>query len=414
MVRSASDRSRVTWWYVLLPWMSALAAGCEIIAGIPDVADGRDTTGPEPDAGACPVLDTDAGKEGCGEGKASCGDMDDCATDLSSDEGNCGACGHDCRGGECDGGKCSPVELFEADTPVGLALHGGTLYWTEQGAVVGFSTASNAKVASWSSISPEEVVADESGVYWSQTYVGCLHRGPLDGGTPIEIGKCTGTNGGQLALDETHVYWVVATRSGECGDGNPCCGSGNTGCILRARKDGQDVLPYAQDEVGPLAVTVDASHVYWSDMDPAHDPPTGRVKRCPKEGCAGEPEIYLELPANGLGQLSRMAIDGEYLYWLDRGKARVQRVRMTAQDRPSAVELVAEGPFYGSGLLVDDTHVYWSAGTSIWRRSKLLEKESEAERLGGAQAHSIAVDCLHVYWTEMSQEPEGAVIRLAR
>jgi hypothetical protein len=63
----------------------------------------------------------------------------------------------------------------------------------------------------------------------------------------------------------------------------------------------------------PLAVRVDATHVYWVE-DPGTSP--GTIRRCPLKGCnAGGPEIL----AAGLSHPRDLALDGPYVYWAVRG-----------------------------------------------------------------------------------------------
>lgn len=73
----------------------------------PDAATtGDDTEGPE-------TGEDDTGTSGgatCEDGLVACGG-DVCDIDLDADPENCGSCGHDCLGGECEQGECQPVAL---------------------------------------------------------------------------------------------------------------------------------------------------------------------------------------------------------------------------------------------------------------------------------------------------------------
>jgi hypothetical protein len=54
----------------------------------------------------------------------------DASVDLKTDPMNCGACGHDCLGGECDAGQCRPTTIAsQQDEPGTLATDETYIYW---------------------------------------------------------------------------------------------------------------------------------------------------------------------------------------------------------------------------------------------------------------------------------------------
>ena len=64
-------------------------------------------------------------------GSAGDGSVCDDAADLDSDAENCGRCGHDCLGGECEFGKCLPVTVAASQTnPIDVATDGTYVYWS--------------------------------------------------------------------------------------------------------------------------------------------------------------------------------------------------------------------------------------------------------------------------------------------
>src|SRR6185295_15069441 len=75
----------------------------------------------------------EAGDDGIG----SVGDADNDApppclrSDLATNPRHCGACNHDCQGGECADGGCQAVFIAQvADRPTAFAVDGTHLYWT--------------------------------------------------------------------------------------------------------------------------------------------------------------------------------------------------------------------------------------------------------------------------------------------
>jgi len=57
--------------------------------------------------------------------------MCDASVDLKMDPMNCGSCGHDCLGGECDRGQCQPFTIVPADGYIDdYVVVGDYVYWS--------------------------------------------------------------------------------------------------------------------------------------------------------------------------------------------------------------------------------------------------------------------------------------------
>ena len=97
-------------------------------AGAPDdsVNGGRAGLGGQGgDAGSATTPDPGAGGE-AGSVAAVC----DASVDLKTDPKNCGRCGRDCLGGECDLGACEPVDLTPPQLHLSdVATDGTYVYW---------------------------------------------------------------------------------------------------------------------------------------------------------------------------------------------------------------------------------------------------------------------------------------------
>lgn len=92
-------------------------------------------------AGACTAIldvpDVTLSHATCTDGECVCeahfthcvaSSKDPCETDLRSSSAHCGACGHDCLGGECKGGTCQPVVIDSVSGARGLVAFGGEVY----------------------------------------------------------------------------------------------------------------------------------------------------------------------------------------------------------------------------------------------------------------------------------------------
>lgn len=346
---------------IALPLAIGLGAGaCEIIAGIEDVNDARDGGSSTSTGETCAPVD--AG---------------------------------------CDGACAAETFITGLEAPIGLALHDGVAYWAEMGKVTGVTLAAKADAGSWKAAGPESVVADESGIYWGHYYTECVGHAPLDGGPSRLLGACEGTYGGQIALDADHVYVAVDLQNGSTCTGPDCCGPDDTGCVLRIPKKGGAAMYYAQGELTSRALAVNETHVYWGALTAGEQP--GPIKRCPKQGCSGAPEIFSQGPWNA----SAMSADAEHLYWIDAQGGRVVRQRL--DDPGGQAETFGSSIAYGRSILVDDTYVVWTDTHDVYRMLK--KSPGTPERLGGADPSRLAGDCSHVYWTERSA---GTILRVHR
>src|SRR5579859_7451290 len=104
-------------------------AGCRAVLGIEDGT-------PLPDAGGIDGGGTDAATDvtpADAPPPDASGDANPCGADLRNDPVNCGACGHDCLGGECSAGRCQPVTLSVGiegtETVLDFAIDASFIYY---------------------------------------------------------------------------------------------------------------------------------------------------------------------------------------------------------------------------------------------------------------------------------------------
>ncbi len=98
------------------------------------------------------------------------------------------------------------------------------------------------------------IAADASDAYFIQYYDGDVRRVPLAGGPDVVVASTSPTQigAGEIALDETYVYWVVAKPADE------------GGAVYRARKSGGSAEAFAGKVDSPLGITVDERAIYWT------------------------------------------------------------------------------------------------------------------------------------------------------
>lgn len=319
-----------------------------------------------------------------------------CEVLTTSDAANCGTCGNDCNGGSCVAGGCVAVTdlVTGQEDPSYLAIAGGLLFWTNfgddsvaQSATDGTSQAVLAAMQA----GPAGIAADLTHVYWvnhgaSSGNDGSILEAPVDGSAPPapiaenvpypwgvaiddsfvywthweggggviraprgSMGQgpfttiATGDVPNNLAVDDTHVYWVLRT----------------SGTVRRAPKDGlgqAETLAQNQGEVREIAV--DATHVYWTTSA------SGTVMKSPKEG-GGQVEPVAVAQANP----RMLAADATGVYWANAASGTVMRAAPDGQ-----ITAVAAGLPSPWGLAIDETYVYWTnqvSGGSIQRALKV-------------------------------------------
>jgi hypothetical protein len=103
----------------------------------------------------------------------------------------------------------------------------------------------------------------------------------------------------------------------------------------------------ACDPLGPTAVALDATHVYWVDGT--------NVAGCDKTGCGGAPHVYY---GSG-GALTAIAVapTGSFLYWADAVGRSIAFCALPACTAPATM-----GPFTGAPqrIAFDSTTAFWS------------------------------------------------------
>jgi len=177
-----------------------------------------------------------------------------CAADVISDPNHCGACGHDCLGGNCNEGKCTPVAIVDfslADDRCAVSDAAGC-YWGIAGGIVTDDT--------WVYFSD---VGDQSG-----GLSGGILRVRKDAGS-LSKPEGVGTIGPirWIAADADFLYWKTGSDVGRIAKtGGPptylSTGELSTQSFEGPTIDGTSVLFGTATGVRQLAVTsVDAGSV---------------------------------------------------------------------------------------------------------------------------------------------------------
>ena len=213
-----------------------------------------------------------------------------------------------------------------------------------------------------------------------------------DSGGPdcASVALASGWRGLALAIDRQNAYWVD---------------SGSDTLVSVPVTGG---TPAARSSLGPgtFTVAVDTANLYWvSDT---------QVVKLPLAG--GQPIELAAVPVDANGSFTAntafdVAIDGEYLYYIDNHVGEVRKVPL-AGGQPI---VLASGEVGGYGVAVDDTNVYWTIRSGSGSIRMIPKGGGAPLTLASGQANptDLAVDATNLYWVNGGQTGgDGSVVKM--
>ncbi len=333
-------------------------------------------------------------------------------TDTDSDGRNCGACGHDCLGGQCMAGRCQPVEVTQGlSNPTALALHtDGYLYFVEERAGGGVSRVlamggAAAQLLIGMQNKPGAIAVDDDGVFFVNKGGNQVRKIAFDGsgGVLADYGSGDVVPYG-IAIDPMFVYWVDQV-SGKVRR-KP---KGNIGAI-------DDV---ATGEIGPAAVAVDRiidECPYWVNQGQTGQS-NGAVRHL---GVGGVPADL----STGEAEPVALAIDPDSsctptgsVYYVDSANGEVKKVPKAG---PGPGQILAMGQSNPSAIAVDDSYVYWAnrvANGGVYRIKKDGSETTPTPVAEGLDYPAgLALDGEQIYLTESANATaqSGRILRVRK
>jgi len=356
---------------------------------------------------ACPDGQTNCGN--CTIGRLDCDDIaaNGCETDGITDSENCGACGHDCLGGECKASTCQPLELAKGQPMAwGIAVDAQRVYWSNQGSgeILSLPLAGGTptKLATGQN-DPGDLVIDDQFVYWTNfSSGGAVMRISKTATNLMQISNGTGPWG--LTVDATNAWFT-----------------NSDGTIRQVAKGGGSATTVVSAEQDPKGITADATHLFWTALD------SGKVMKGPKTS----PNADKQELANGQANPLSVVVTADSVYWVAAGNyefgqclAADGKVMKVAKAGGTPVTL-ATGQACPVDLAVDGDHVYFvNEGTFVAQayqydgavmRVPIGGGAAEAVMVGQVVPYGVAVDDKAVYWTAQGLGANaGTVVKIVK
>jgi hypothetical protein len=332
---------------------------------------------------------------GGGSGGASSGgaandaSVPDCESRVLYDPKNCGRCGHDCQGGSCVSGVCTPVILTLGQSgATRLAVSGGSVYWMScvspgNGKISKISTSSAGGLAPITELANgltcmTDMAISENSIFFTVSGTDQNVASIPKGGGALSVLRTSPLHAFGLAADATYVYW---------GDTNSS--STPAGQIQRIPVGGGTAEPIANIAgfLAPPRLALDSNNVYWALGD--------SLQRTPKAGGA---TISI-----GTGQSpGGLTVYNGRLYWTN---SVAGGSVMSAATDGTGSDTIASSQDVPSDIAVDPSGVYWAnrsspSGTGTIVMRSLSGGLPVILALGQAGLDSIATDANAIYWAD--------------
>ena len=296
---------------------------------------------------ACVACSTDAY---CTQGACAClfPDRSACGSemciDLQTNKDHCGSCSKTCKDG-CSAGQCFVHLATVAEDEIGIAVNA-------------------------------------TDVYFTMSRAGTVSRVSRSGGAVQVLATSQPFPApGEIALDSKNVYWVNQGASQ------------GTGSVMKLSLTGNTPEALATSEIGPIAIAIDGSNVYWAGYA---DVGEGAIMKVP---IAGGTKVQLAV-GDSMRYPYRIAVDATDVYWINAGSGPVTdgSIMRVPQAGGTIVTLAADlGP--GQGLVVTGGTVYFVSKSGVQSVSSSGGAVSTFKSTppGAQQWVDIAADTTSIY-----------------
>lgn len=327
----------------------------------------------------------------CDLDRADCDDdpRNGCETDLR-DPFDCGACDHDCLGGECVQLECQPVDIAQSqDQPLGLDVESGTIFWSNVtgGEVYAHSVVPGGPptLIATGLTFPETVVADGSKIYWADTNGGGIGRANYDGSLPEPdwLTAPNATNTRLLVNGPSHLYLMRATQGA-----------------------------YRVDKVAPTSVPeisagwawggfLDGDTLYWSEHA------EGEIRSADVSGGGA---FVVNTVVTNAPTAYAVHVHDRVLYWTTDGTGDDGTVNAMPLGGGEVVQFT-DTAIFPEDLVVDDDYVYWVEWNERGSLYRARHDGTDVTAIFPAFSAGIEQDDQAIYWVDQTG---GRVRKLAK
>jgi hypothetical protein len=310
--------------------------------------------------------------------------------DPTTDEHNCGACGHDCAGETCQNSLCQPVVITSLATSFvinDIAVDANNVYWTVgQGGSSVFQTAlvgGTTIPLTTTSNDPQFLALDATSVYWTDC-AGSLDKAPIGGGAIKTLATdplCLG----YVAVDSGTAYFTGSKGL----ESVPADGSGTAGAVAE----------------GALGFALDANNLYWTTWDGTTYSDVYQLPR------GADAAAATRIATSVLGELSGIAVAGTNVFVSD--GYHVESLPVGG----GALITLSSGSG-GAGIVTDGTNIYWADPRNVNGILRVSTGGGPVTTLAsaapGTVGYYIAVDSTYVYFYAHDQQGNWTIYKVPK
>jgi hypothetical protein len=363
-----------------------------------------------------------------------------CSLDLTTDNHNCGSCGHDCLGGACTDGECQAYAIAtDLLNPRSIAIDDTNVYlrasptptfdtWTTKG-----NTAPNGRLTIWrmrkdGSAPPDllvttniisldsvhgDIFVDATWIFFD--YYGVVYRLPKDfvydgGGMMPWLDICSDSDiGVSMAFDDNAMYFRSSITQGiyrfDRADWPTTSLAWCGGAPMHKLAD----FPTGDYGNAGLEFAQDATHVFFThDGIPPQPEGAFQLDKYADDAGTDASLVYLGPSARDM-IASGIVSDGQHVYWASPLTGSIFRAPIGG----GQVDVFASGQNAPVGLAVDANALYWTNNNGDTVMSCPLAACTAPRVIASEQAgpFGIATDATAVYWTNVRG---GTVMRVAK